>query len=64
MVWVGRVLEDHLLPTPLVWTGLPSVDQVAQIPIQPGLEHFPGWDVFSRFLLFGCVLAGYESLLS
>ena len=24
MVWVGRDLKDHLVPTPLPWTGTPS----------------------------------------
>jgi len=36
MVWVGRDLKDHLVPTPL------PLDQVAHSPIQPGLEHFQG----------------------
>jgi len=39
MVWVGRDLTDHLLPTPLPWAGTPSLDQVAQSPVQAGLEH-------------------------
>jgi len=24
MVWVGRDLKDHLVPTPLSWAGAPS----------------------------------------
>jgi len=24
MVWVGRDLIDHLVPTPLLWAGTPS----------------------------------------
>jgi len=24
MVWVGRDLKDHLVPTPLPWAGAPS----------------------------------------
>jgi len=24
MVWVGQDLKDHLVPTPLPWTGTPS----------------------------------------
>jgi len=24
MVWVGRDLKDHLVPTPLPWAGTPS----------------------------------------
>lgn len=37
MVWVGRAIKDLLVPT------LPTLDQVAQSPVQPDLEHFHGW---------------------
>jgi len=40
MVWVGRDLTDHLVPTPCHRQGHLSVDWSAQSPIQPGLEHF------------------------
>ena len=36
MVWVGRELIDHLVPTPL------PLDRVTQSPIQLGLEHCQG----------------------
>ena len=42
MVWVGRDLKDHLVPTPLPWAGTPSTRPGAQSPIQPGLEHCQG----------------------
>jgi len=39
MVWVGRDLKAHLVPTPLPWAGTsPTRAQVAQSSIQPGLE--------------------------
>lgn len=37
MVWVGRGVKYHLVPTPMPW-HLP-LDPVAQIPIQPGLKR-------------------------
>jgi len=24
MVWIGRDLKNHLVPTPLPWSGIPS----------------------------------------
>ena len=42
MVWVGKDLKGHLIPTPLHGQGHLLLDQVAQSPIQPGLEHFQG----------------------
>jgi len=36
MVWIGRNLRDHLVTT------TPPLDQVAQSPVQPGLEHCQG----------------------
>ena len=47
MAWVGRDLNDHEAPTPCQTQGhqLPHLilDQAAQGPIQPGLEHLQGW---------------------
>jgi len=43
MVWVGRDLKDHLVPTPPCHgQGYLPLHQVAQSPTQPGLEHFQG----------------------
>ena len=41
MVWVGRDLTDHLVPTPCHEQGHLPPAQGAQSSIQPGLEHFP-----------------------
>ena len=41
IVWVGRDLKDHRVPTPL------PLDQVAQGQIQPALERFQGWGIHS-----------------
>ena len=41
MVWVGRDVKDHIVPNLLPVGHLP-LDQVAQSPIQPGLEHSQG----------------------
>ena len=38
VVWVGRELKDHLVPTPLPWAGTLPLDQAAQSPIRPGLD--------------------------
>jgi len=42
MVWVGRDLKGHLVPTPLTWAGTSSTRPVSQSSIQPGLEHRQG----------------------
>ena len=48
MAWDGRDLKDHQAPTPVPQAGLPTstsnarLDQAAQGPIQPGLEHLQG----------------------
>ena len=47
MVWVGRDLKDHLVPTPLPGQGHPPLDQGAQSHIQPGLGHFQGGGIHS-----------------
>ena len=46
MTRVGRDLEDHVVPTPLPGRATKHthlLDQVAQGPVQPGLEHLQGW---------------------
>jgi len=51
MAWVGRDLKDHEAPTPCHRQGLQPpylmLDQAAQGPIQPGLEHLQGWGIHS-----------------
>jgi len=52
MVWVGRALKDHLIPTLQHGQGHLLLDQVTQSPIQPGLEDFQeGGIYFSDFYL-------------
>jgi len=41
---VEREIKDNLVPTPCYRQGLLPLDQVAQSPIQPGLEHHQGGD--------------------
>lgn len=50
MSWVGRDLEDHESYNPPPFpptTGPPHLilDQDAQGPIQPSLEHLQGWSI-------------------
>ncbi|KAK4821804.1 hypothetical protein QYF61_003833 [Mycteria americana] len=45
MIWVAKDLKDHLVPTPCHGQGQLPLDQVAQSPMQPGLEHFQGWGI-------------------
>jgi len=47
MVWVGR--DPNLVPTRLRWAG------IAQIPVQPGLEHFQGQGIYSFLDVQGLV---------
>ena len=42
MVWVGRDLTDHLVAPCGYGQGPLPPDQVAQSPVQPGLEHCQG----------------------
>jgi len=42
MVWVGRDLIDHLVPTPCHGQVHLPLDQAAQSPVQPGLGHCQG----------------------
>ena len=46
MAWVGRDLKDHQALTSCRQDHQPPhliLDQAAQGPIQPGLEHLQGW---------------------
>jgi len=51
MAWVGWDLKDHEAPSPCCRQSsqpphlIPA--QVAQGPIQPGLEHLHGWGIHS-----------------
>ena len=42
MVWVGRDLTDHPVPTPCHGQGPLPPAQGAQSPVQPGLEPCQG----------------------
>uniref|UniRef100_A0A8B9TVM6 Fibrinogen C-terminal domain-containing protein n=1 Tax=Anas platyrhynchos TaxID=8839 RepID=A0A8B9TVM6_ANAPL len=44
MAWVGRDLKPFQFQ-PLPWARPLPPAQAAQSPIQPGLEHFQGWDI-------------------
>lgn len=44
MICVGMDVKDCLILTPLPW-GYLLLDQAAQRPIQPGLEHFQQQDI-------------------
>lgn len=43
MVWTGKGIIDHLIPTPICEQGHLLLGQIAQSPIQLGLGHFQGW---------------------
>ena len=49
MAWVGRDLKDHQLQPLCCRQGCQPpyliLDQAAQGPIQPGLEHLQGWGI-------------------
>jgi len=47
MVWVGRDLIDHPVPHPCHGQGPLPPGQVAQSPVQPGLERFQAGDIHS-----------------
>ena len=49
MIWVGRDLSDHLVPTPCHRQGHLPLDQVVHSPIQPGLECFQGGGIQSLY---------------
>lgn len=53
IVYFAMELKDHLVPTPLLWKGHLSLQQVAQTSIKSGLKHFQGQGIrkFSRQLL-------------
>lgn len=44
MVWHGRDPKDHLITIPCNGQGHLSLDQVAQSPTHPSLQHFWVWD--------------------
>ena len=52
MAWVGRDLKDYESPTPCHRQGHQPphliLDQAAQGPIQPGLEHLQGWGIHNH----------------
>jgi len=57
MVWVGRDIEDHVVPTTCYWQGHLPLDQVARSPIQPecswgeGILNLTGQPVPPHILL-------------
>ncbi|KAK4808149.1 hypothetical protein QYF61_000129 [Mycteria americana] len=58
LVWVGRDLKDHRVPPPCHGQGCLPLEQAAQSPIQPGLEHFQGWGIHNfSGNLFQCLTA-------
>lgn len=44
-IWVGRDPKSSSSPTSPQWTGYLQLDQAAQSPVQPDLEHPQGWDI-------------------
>lgn len=49
MAWVSRNLKNHLVPTPLSWTGMPLCRSGCPGPIQLDLKHLEGWDIQNFF---------------
>ena len=47
MVWVQEDLKDDQVPASLCQLLDHVLDQAAQGPIQPGLEHLQGWAIHS-----------------
>ena len=47
MAWDGRRLKAHSVPAPCHGHGCHTLDQAAQGPIQPSLEHLQGWGIHS-----------------
>ena len=45
MVWVEKDFKDHLVQLPCHVQGHLPLDQVAQSPVIPGLEHVQGWGI-------------------
>ena len=64
MVWVGRDLGDHVVPTPLPWAGLHPLSQAARDPIQFGLKHLQGSTSASLGSLCHCLTALSKKNLS
>lgn len=40
MVWAGRSLKDHLVPTPLTWAGIPPTRPACSKPHPTGLGFY------------------------
>jgi len=47
MLWVGRDISDLLVPALCYGQGHLPLNQVAQSPIQAGLECFQGWGIYN-----------------
>jgi len=50
MVWAGRDLKRHLVPTPCHRQGYPPLGQVVQSLIQPGIEQSWIQIVYKQYL--------------
>jgi len=63
MVWVGRDLKAHLVPTPCHGQGCHLPDQLRTGPHKPGLECLHGWGThsFSRQPSLVISSAGHSS---
>lgn len=57
MFWHGKDLKGYQILILLPWTGTPSTNQIAQIPIQYALVQFPelGIHWFCFLFLFVCL---------
>jgi len=55
MVWVGKNLKNHPIPTPCGGQGHLPLDQIAQSPIQPGFERLQEGSIpnFDRQAILG-----------
>lgn len=52
---VARDIKDHRAPKPRLWAGTLPLDQVAQRPIHPGLEHYQDWGIHFTGQLVLCL---------
>lgn len=52
---VARDIKDHRAPKPRLWAGTLPLDQVAQRPIYPGLEHYQDWGIHFTGQLVLCL---------
>jgi len=57
MVWVGRDLIGHLVPTLCHGQGRLPLHQIAQGPTQPGLEHLQAGGILA--LDFSCKIFSF-----